>query len=151
MAPHISPHGIWHVTTEGDCEGRTTKDLGIHEGYIDDIAFALAGSTCYKLDFRPVDVNELSRSPRTGTEVHVCLPIESKTWDMRQPARADYFRRMLAGRDVAVSDSNYYAAVKLTRGTDPERQAAARRDALRNTALSKLNADEIAALGLKQP
>lgn len=146
---HISPHGIWHVTTEGDCEGRTTRDLGVHEGYIDDVAFALAGSAFYKLEFNPVDVKKLLRRPGLGTEVSVSLPIDSKTWDLKTSERVEFFRRLLAGRDVAVSESNYYASVKLTRGRDPQRQEQARRDALRNAALSKLSADEIAALGVK--
>ena len=35
-----NPYGIWIVTTEGDCEGRSTRHLGVFQGYIDDIAFA---------------------------------------------------------------------------------------------------------------
>ena len=35
--------GWWHVTTEGDDEGRTTRDLGYHYGYLDEIALRLAG------------------------------------------------------------------------------------------------------------
>ena len=30
--------GTWEVTTEGDVEGRTTKNLGNFTGYIDEIA-----------------------------------------------------------------------------------------------------------------
>jgi hypothetical protein len=139
---NLSPHGVWHVTTEGDCEGRSTKDLEVHEGYIDDIAFALAGAAYYKLKFKPVDVKALSRKPCLGTEVHVSLSIESKTWGTKD------FERLLSGRGVAVEHSDYYDSVKLIRGADPMRQEQARRDALRNAALSKLSADEAEALGL---
>ena len=44
-APYDNPFGIWHVTTEGDCEGRSTRDLGIHEGYIDEPLTLLLVST----------------------------------------------------------------------------------------------------------
>lgn len=37
-----SPIGEWKVTTEGDCEGRMVKDLGVFKGHIVDIALKLA-------------------------------------------------------------------------------------------------------------
>lgn len=136
---------LWHVTTEGDCEGRTTRDLGVHFGQLDDIAFALSGSSCYKLQFDLVDPKDWARnSPKT--EVFVGLGIESKTWDLRGEALADYFRRMLDGRDVAVQIGNYHASVKLVRDADPECQEMARRDALRAAALAKLTPEELEAL-----
>lgn len=27
--PYDRAYGFWHVTTEGDCEGRSTTDLGV--------------------------------------------------------------------------------------------------------------------------
>lgn len=48
-APYDNPFGIWHVTTEGDCEGRSPRDLGFHEGYIDEIALALADKCFYEI------------------------------------------------------------------------------------------------------
>jgi hypothetical protein len=47
-----SPVGWWKVTTEGDCEGRTTDDLGTHYGHVCEIALSLKGSG-YKLRFQP--------------------------------------------------------------------------------------------------
>jgi hypothetical protein len=35
--------GWWRVKTDGDCEGRTRKDLGLHYGYLDEIADNLSG------------------------------------------------------------------------------------------------------------
>lgn len=29
--PYDKAYGFWHVTTEGDCEGRSTTDLGVFE------------------------------------------------------------------------------------------------------------------------
>ena len=45
------PVGLWHVTTEGDCEGRSVKDLGYHKGHIIDIAHKLSGENYYSLHF----------------------------------------------------------------------------------------------------
>ena len=45
---------IWHVTTEGDCEGRTTKDLGFHVGEVAAIASNLSRQSCYRLSFEEV-------------------------------------------------------------------------------------------------
>lgn len=36
--PYDKAYGFWHVTTEGDCEGRSITDLGVFEGNIDTIA-----------------------------------------------------------------------------------------------------------------
>lgn len=48
-----SPVGWWKVTTEGDCEGRTTTDLGTHYGHVCEIALSLKGCG-YSLRFEPV-------------------------------------------------------------------------------------------------
>ena len=45
-----SPVGWWNVTTEGDVEGHTTKQLGIHYGHVAEIAFSLE-CTGYSLRF----------------------------------------------------------------------------------------------------
>ncbi len=49
-----SPIGIWHFTTEGDCEGRSTKDLGIHEGHVGEIALKLASLAFYSINAKPI-------------------------------------------------------------------------------------------------
>lgn len=144
----LSPYGVWRVTTEGDIEGRSTKDLGIHEGYIDDIAFMLAGSACYGLQFEPIDTRVLARSQRALTEVHISLRVENAPWDANKSALIDYFRCLLSGRDVTVTNSNYCASVRLIAGSTPARQAQARHNAIKNTALAKLTPEEVQALGL---
>ena len=143
-------NALWHVTTEGDCEGRTTRDLGVHLGHLDDVAFSLAPNSCYKLQFDLVDPSEWSRLVGQ-TEVNVSLGIASKTWDLRGPALESYFRAMLAGRDVSVASSNYHASVRLVRGLDPKRQEEARCEMLRASALAKLTDEERDALIGRKP
>ena len=47
-APYDKVYGLWNVTTEGDCEGRSVRNLGTYEGNIDEIAFALADKCFYR-------------------------------------------------------------------------------------------------------
>jgi hypothetical protein len=142
----LNAYGTWNVTTEGDVEGRTTRQLGTHTGFIDDIAFKLADQACYGLQFRPVDPGKIEKSNRTGTRVQVSLDIESGTWGMNGPARVAYFKKMLEGRDTFVGLGQYYACVELIDGKTPEAQERARRAATAAGALAKLSKEEIDAL-----
>jgi len=144
--PRPNAYGTWHVTTEGDCEGRTTRDLGTHTGFFDEIAFKLANQSHYKLQFDPVDPVLLESKTKTGTEVFVSLGIESGTWDMDHKARRRYFEAMLAGRDVLVEDGQYHASVKLVDGASKQAQEAAARRVLVEQAKSKLTPEELEAL-----
>jgi hypothetical protein len=147
MTNTLPSYGIWHVTTEGDEEGRTTRDLGVHEGYIDDVAFALASRQFYSLDFELVDTLKWKTLP-VSTQANVRLKISTGTWDMLADARVGFFRQMLAGRDVTITKSNYFASVALTRGADGESIARARTAAQRSAALAKLTEVEREVLGL---
>lgn len=106
------PVGLWCVTTQGDEEGKSTRQLGVHEGHIVDIAHALSAEAFYELNFRPVTALDKMniRAPRSS--VHVTLDIDSGTWSMEKGPRMAYFRAMVKDRDdVKISESNYYAAV----------------------------------------
>lgn len=61
--PYDKAYGFWHVTTEGDCEGRSITDLGVFEGNIDTIALALADRCYYSLRFMSTTVPTLRTSP----------------------------------------------------------------------------------------
>jgi hypothetical protein len=110
-----TPIGWWHVTTEGDCEGRTTNNLGDHYGHIADIAFALADKCHYSLQFRP-DV--AIRSPgitaqrkATGRGVHISF--YDGPFRMQNPNEIDVSKWMNI-EGVSVTECNYYGAVTLT-------------------------------------
>lgn len=112
-----TPYGMWKVTTEGDCEGRSTKDLGIHEGFIDEIAFTLANQACYKLTFSPAKVNkEFARKPKAKT-VSISLDIDSKTWNMQPNERVEFIKRLFKDRliNFDIEAGSYYASVTLKR------------------------------------
>ena len=108
------PYGTWQVTTDGDVEGRSTRHLGTYQGYLDDIAKALANEAMYDLKFKKVGpVDQLPEPEREPGSVHVQLDIGSKTWDLKSDNRAMLMREVLKDRPVEVAESNYYASVKL--------------------------------------
>lgn len=147
-ASQIKAYGLWHVTTAGDCEGRSTRDLGTHEGFLDEIAFALASSAMYGLKFQKIDPTKYKDRP-VHPRVDVQLDIGTGTWRMSWNQRVDFFRRMFADRPVTVRPSNFFASVELTSGRDPMEQERLRNEDARQTALSKLSPADIEALGLK--
>ena len=53
-----SPVGWWKVTTEGDCEGRSTNQLGTHYGHVVEIALSITGGCGYSFRF------EKAKSPQ---------------------------------------------------------------------------------------
>lgn len=142
MTKYDSPRATWHVTTEGDCEGKTTKDLGVHHGSLPDIALALAPSAFYSLQFKQMYVTQWSEV-MPAESVNVSFAIESGTWDMPSAQRVTWFRELLHGFDkVCVSESKYYACVKLERPLDD----ATKQQALVKSAKAKLSREELAAL-----
>lgn len=139
-------YGIWTVTTEGDVEGRTTNHLGTFEGYLDEIAFKLAGKSYYGLRFAPAD--DLALISRPGTKVQVSLDIDSGTWDMKGEQRVNFFKKLLAGRKVSVAPGQYYACVELIDGDSPEEIARREKELKKQKALAKLSAEDRELLGL---
>lgn len=139
-AAYKNPYGVWQVTTEGDCEGKSVRNLGIHEGYIDDIAFALAGKEYYSLQFRAVDPHELDMTPKKNT-VSVSLDIDSDTWDMKDNELVWFWQAMMKDRDVRVRKGTGFNTITLTSGRRTVED-------IRKDALAKLTAEERAALGL---
>lgn len=109
---YMNSYGYWRVTTEGDCEGRSTTHLGTFKGHIDEIAYSLASKVYYKLEFEKVDTNLLKPNTKVK-EVHISFDIDSGTWDFTPEERAISVAEVLKDRPVKVEESNYYAGIKL--------------------------------------
>jgi hypothetical protein len=105
------PYGVWEVTTEGDDDGRTIKNLGIHCGYVDEIALMLSSACFYSLKFSRVTYTKSN----VGSSVSVVLDIESGTWDLSKEDRVDWFKKFFAERDVDVEPGDYFASVVVRR------------------------------------
>ena len=133
---YTNPYGIWEVSTEGDCEGRTSRNLGIFEGYLADKAF-------YSLDFKEVRIPKISHEDANSkrTEVDVRLDSCSNTWDMSSKELVKKFKKLLSGQNVYVKEGRSFACVTLSKGKPTE-------DESRQKALAKLTAEERELLGL---
>lgn len=142
---YTKAQAFWKVTTEGDCEGRSVRDLGMHFGYIDDIAFALADQSYYSLCFKEIEPFDVSVP--TGNKVNVTLDIDSKTWDMKMPERKAFMENLLQNRDTAVLDGEAYASVTLVMGKTEIQRQAREKEMLKLQALAKLSDEERAVLG----
>jgi len=139
-------YGTWRVSTEGDCEGKSVRDLGVHTGYLADIAFALSGEAMYGLAFSLYSEDaERDRAPPQRNTVHIRLEIDSATWDMTPEDRVRFMESVLTRDDpgIVVTESNYYASVTLVR-EDPAKKII---DGIK----AKLSKGEIEFLGLDKP
>ncbi len=114
-----SPINWWEVTTDGDCEGRSTKNLGIHYGHVAEIALSLQEGPCYDYTFTPAKNWENMKKgnrpklPAQRKIVHIGLNIDSKTWDLKRDERAKWFTQWLDCEDILVTEGCYYKAVQI--------------------------------------
>ncbi len=138
---YLNVYGTWNVTTEGDCEGKSTSHLGTYTGFLDEIALHLADKCYYSLQFdaaeRVVDFKPTKKS------VHISFGISSKTWDMGGETRVAYFRRIFKDRpNIEVKDGQFYASVEISNRTVVSEIEKKER------ALAKLSDEEKKLLGL---
>ena len=142
---YLDPNGIWMVTTEGDCEGRSQRSLGVYKGRIDEIAFALSSSACYTLTFKKIVPNLIPASASRKTEDKVVVNLDDFSWgELSNAERRTVFAELTRDTDILVGDAQFYKSVTLTRVTPEEK---ARQDII-SKALAKLSDDEKEALGL---
>lgn len=93
--PYDKAYGFWHVTTEGDCEGRSITDLGVFEGNIDTIALALADRCYYyTLYFTAVDPTAYDKAPKKD-EINISIYGASGMYDMTKEERLDAMRNIV--------------------------------------------------------
>jgi hypothetical protein len=107
-------YGLWQVDTEGDCEGRTSKQLGKFFGHMDEIALFLADRCFYSLTFKKVSDDCYDFGSPTKNGVYVTLDIASNTWDMDREHLSDVVGEMLKDRPVEVTEGKYYASVYIS-------------------------------------
>ncbi len=118
---YTSPIGNWEVTTEGDCEGRSIKNLGIFYGHIVEIAFYLADRCYYTLQFKPHFGIQQKAPIYTASkrDVWISLAIGSETWNMTHEQRTNLLRKWfdLEDKNIKVLPSSpqasYYAGTYL--------------------------------------
>lgn len=119
--------GLWEITTEGDCEGRSVRRLGIHEGNLVELAARFSNKNYYSLHFTavsPTDEDDFPKIlPKGG--VSVTMDIKSETWDLSPAERALVAQEILnrnGYQDARAEQGRYYASfvLKSTDDTTPE-------------------------------
>ena len=117
---------VWTVTTEGDCEGRSVRKLGIYKGHLTDIAAFLSDKVYYALQFEPIDpiaiqpsINDIT-SPQGAARpmsngVDVSLGIQSRTWDFKPELRAQVFDKTYGTPLYGFTRGTSYATAKMVR------------------------------------
>jgi len=135
-----STYGLWQVTTEGDVEGRSTRNLGTFEGHVDEIALHLADQCYYSLQFKLME--PIEKFVPKKKSVSVMFDIGTGTWDMGRRL-TEKMRAFFADRPVQIEDSNYFSSFTIT--TEQNARAEDRRKAL-----AKLTNYEKELLGIKE-
>lgn len=128
-------HGGWRVTTEGDCEGRTTKNLGDWYGYVDEIALTLGSQGGYTLEFTAIDMKSKQLAP-INKEVNVRINGAFDNSNLSEISA----RFHASGRPVHVERCPYYKSFTIV-NTAYDKNAATRK-----SALDKLTAEELRVL-----
>ena len=110
-----SPVGVWKVTTEGDCEGKTTRVLGTFKGHVSDIAMNLSrGVTGYKLTFQRESLDQIE----CDDPKDVCVSIQARDRgeSESEPKLVKAFLDQVPSKKYAVdvTDCNLYRSVTLT-------------------------------------
>lgn len=119
---------IYKITTAGDCEWRSTKDLGLWTGKLEDILLHLASKACYKLDVECVSVRE-------------CDPLLQLP--TKDTVHFSYTGALHVNKSV-LGPSNYHNSRKLTaKGSKTYKDTLARA-----RVLATLTKEQIEALGL---
>ncbi len=125
-----SSYGEWIVTTEGDVEGRSTQNLGVHEGYVDEIALSLANRSYYILNFRRTNTKILKNVSPTKDKTNI--KVEGMTDSSDRKYRVEEYKKFFAGRDIFVTECNYYASVTISKEKELSDREVLERDLKRN-------------------
>lgn len=143
--------GVWSVTTEGDEEGRSVRQLGAYVGHFDDVALHLADKAYYGLRMKYSSQHQQTLR-KTGSEVQVSFDIDTGTWDQTTSERAESVRKWLQanGRtEVRIEDGQFYASVKLQGARTPTELKRLADKIERDNLLSRLTDREKELLGVK--
>lgn len=138
----MNPIGYWDVSTEGDCEGRSMRRLGIFKGHFADIALALADKCCYTLWFTKVDEDKMIL-PKIQTKDEVDIAFSDSTGvDCFEMCKE--LRPILEKDNIFVTRGGYTGHIKVSREETVEMKKAKAIAKLKGV----LNDEEMSILGL---
>jgi uncharacterized protein YbaR (Trm112 family) len=105
--------GLWQISTDGDCEGRTSRIITVEHGHLGELALKYAGHAMYQLTFKPV---MRTQEEKPAESVHIQLDIKSGTWDAKgEDEQLDVMNAISAwlGPGFRIGPSNYHASYLL--------------------------------------
>ncbi|WP_195970476.1 hypothetical protein [Clostridium thermobutyricum] len=105
-----SVYGRWEVSTYGNFEGSTIEKIGVFEGYIDDIALALADKAVITLKFKPAPMEPEKKYMHKANKVRVSFPEDSYEGEKTKAEFNDIINRLFTYREnVKVHATNIYS------------------------------------------
>lgn len=107
--------GWWKITTEGDCEGKTTRDVAIAFGHLGDLALKYANKAMYGLHFEPA----VALTEDAAEVANVQLAIGSGTWTKNNDAAVMQAISKWLGPGYSVGPCNYYCSYTIEREEIP--------------------------------
>jgi len=133
-------YGTWKVTTSGS--GVTVVDLGIHTGYVDEIALSLANKCINVLIFKKLDTEE-KYTPVTD-KVNVMFYGDDNLGHIKyRYDRMSEIRKMFKDRPVEIEKGEHEKTFTIIASEDTKMEV------IKNKALAKLTEEEKKALGIK--
>lgn len=106
-----SPEGVWEITTEGDCEGRSITRIGAFKGHFGDLALKHAKAAMYSLDLKKSKEDPIVDN--SAEQASVTVPYEiSGSNDKAVQVRV---MQLWLGPDWIVEPHNYYRTVLIKR------------------------------------
>lgn len=136
---------IWEVTTEGDCEGKAIRKLGVFTGNPVDIAFKLADKAMYTLFFHELNIDDIQTFEPTRETIAMRFTYGDKYHTNDITARKATFEKLIENRPVKITNNvpgNSYITLSLTDDSNLKQTEIAK-------ALAKLTEEEKELLGLK--
>lgn len=104
-----SPVGWWEVTTEGDCEGRSTTKLGIHYGHVAEIALSLRAGYSLRFVLANAGLHPKKNTPYKIIQKTVNVSFDCWSHKGGEKGLAEW----LDCPEIRVKPCNYYGAYTL--------------------------------------
>ena len=110
-----SVYGVWRVKAEEECTGVSNSNLGIYEGYIDEIAIVLARKPYRSLIFESVrSVNEPKHISELSS-INIKFDYKAGFQGMQNKEAVKVLNEIFKERDVEISESDKDFCFELTR------------------------------------
>ncbi|MDY8021160.1 hypothetical protein [Paenibacillus polymyxa] len=108
---HYDVNGIWKFSTEGDCEGRSTKQLGTYEGNLFDGIRLYNRSSYYSLTCERVGYLSPTNKSPAKKKAH----FQVRDSAIRKDNNQEIIKHLLPSvpDGCALSKSNYYGCIAL--------------------------------------